>query len=160
MRHCGYKYLLCKSSCDLENEVKITKTQSLLKLVPMIYPGKYGGIPSTGSRYIVGTRFCHANAEDAANTNGIRTEIYMSPPHHWWGGHTDILNGFDVTERTWVCGRNGKFHCSKGNNSKSMQSRVTVPALCTSSHPPEHLFEVSWKYLKRFWSYRANTSLW
>ena len=36
----------------------------------MIYP--------TGSRDIVGTRICHANA-DADDTNGIRTETNMSP---------------------------------------------------------------------------------
>ena len=30
------------------------KTKSALKLVPIIYPGKYGGIPSTGSRDILG----------------------------------------------------------------------------------------------------------
>ena len=39
----------------------------------MIYPGKFGEIPSTGSRDIVGTRICHAD------TNGIRTETNMSP---------------------------------------------------------------------------------
>ena len=45
----------------------------------------------------------------------------------------NISNGFDVTERTRVCGRNGNIKCSKGNNSKSMQSRVTVPVLYTST---------------------------
>ena len=43
----------------------------------MIYPDKYGGIPSTGSRDIMGARICHANAD--ADTNGIRTEINTSP---------------------------------------------------------------------------------
>ena len=50
--------------------------------------------------------------------------------------HENILNGFEVTERTRICGKNAIFQCSKGNNSKKMQSRVTVPALCTLSHPP------------------------
>ena len=49
----------------------------------MIYPGKYGEIPSTGSRDIVGTKICHTNADDDADTdadtNGIRTETNMSP---------------------------------------------------------------------------------
>ena len=77
--------LSCKSSCDLENEVKVTKTLSALKLVPMIYPGKYGGIPSTGSRDIMGTRICHADADTDTDSdtkwicNGIRTETNMSP---------------------------------------------------------------------------------
>ena len=31
----------------------------------------------------------------------------------------NILNGFQLTERTRVHGRNGYFQCSKGNNSKS-----------------------------------------
>ena len=52
------------------------------------------------------------------------------------------------------------FSISKGHNSKNMQSRVTVLALCTSSHVALHLCKVSWKYLKRFWSYRADTILW
>ena len=41
-----------------------------------------------------------------------------------------------------------------------MQSRVTVLALCTSSHVALHLCKVSWKYLKRFLGYRADTILW
>ena len=43
--------------------------------------------------------------------------------------HENISNGFNVTERTRVCGRNGKFQCSKGNNYKSLQPRVTVLVL-------------------------------
>ena len=103
MRYRGYKYLLCKSSCDLENKVKVTKTLSALKLVPIIYTGKYGGIPSTGSRDIVGTRICCANAgADAhtdADTNGIRTKTNMPPSSPLVGGEINISNGFDVTER-------------------------------------------------------------
>ena len=41
----------------------------------MICPGKFGVIPWTGLRDIVGTRICHADAD----TNGIRTETNMSP---------------------------------------------------------------------------------
>ena len=37
---------------DLENEVKITKIQSALKLVAMIYPCKFGENLSTYSKYI------------------------------------------------------------------------------------------------------------
>ena len=134
MRYRGTSIFLCKSFCDLENEVKVTETLSALKLVQMIYPGQYGGIPSTGSRDSMGTRICHANADadTHADTNGIRTETKI-PPHLWWGD-INISNGFDVTERTRVCGRNGNFQCSKGNNSKSVQSRVTVLVLCTSSY--------------------------
>ena len=57
---------------------------------------------------------------------------------------------------------NGCFHnliCSKGNNSKHM--RAGVMFLC-SAHPiiALHLYEFSWKYLKRFLSYSADTSVW
>ena len=45
----------------------------------------------------------------------------------------NISDGFDVTKRTQVYGRNGNFQCSKGNYSKNVQSSVTFPALCTSS---------------------------
>ena len=47
--------------------------------------------------------------------------------------HENISNGFHVTERTRVCGRNCNFQCSKGKNSNSMQSRVVVFALRMSS---------------------------
>ena len=38
----------------------------------------------------------------------------------------NILNGFQLTERTRVHNRNGYVQCSKGNNSKSRQTRVMV----------------------------------
>ena len=52
------------------------------------------------------------------------------------------------------------FSISKGHNSKNTQPRVTALALCTSSHVALYLCKVSWKYLKRFLSYRADTILW
>ena len=84
MRYRGYKRLSHQSSCDLENEAKVTKTQSALKLVPMIYPGEFGGIPSTGSRDIVDIRIFHADADTDADSNGIRTETNMSPFTFGW----------------------------------------------------------------------------
>ena len=45
----------------------------------MIYSGKFGGFPSTGSRDICGTRICHADADTDADTIGIRMETNMSP---------------------------------------------------------------------------------
>ena len=59
--------------------MKVTKTNSALKLAPNIYPGKFGGIPSTGSRDIMGTRICHADVDTDADSNEIRTETNMSP---------------------------------------------------------------------------------
>ena len=41
--------------------------------------------------------------------------------------HENILNGFEVTERTRVCGKIAILQCSKSNNSNRMQCRVTVP---------------------------------
>ena len=43
--------------------------------------------------------------------------------------HVDILNSFQVIERTRFC--DGQK--SKGNNSKGVNARVMVLALCTSS---------------------------
>ena len=40
------------------------------------------------------------------------------------------LSGFQVIERTRFC----DGLSSKGNNSKSINARVTILALCTSSH--------------------------
>ena len=74
--------------------------------------------------------------------------------------HDGILNGFIVTERTRAYRKNLLFSISKGHNSKNTQSRVTNLALCTSSHFALHMCKVSWKYLKRFFSYRADTILW
>ena len=54
----------------------------------------------------------------------------------------NISNGFQLTERTLVHGRNGYVLCSKGNNSKSRQSRVMVQVFCTSSHSALHLCEI------------------
>ena len=41
----------------------------------------------------------------------------------------DSLNGFQVIEQTRFC----DLQSSKGNNSKSINARVMVVALCTSS---------------------------
>ena len=46
--------------------------------------------------------------------------------------HENISNGFQLTEQTQVHGRNGYVQCSKGNNSKSRQSRVMVHVFCMS----------------------------
>ena len=50
----------------------------------------------------------------------------------------NILNGFQLTERTRVRGRNGYVQCSKGINSKSRQTRITVHVCCMSSHSVLH----------------------
>ena len=48
-----------KSSCDLENKIKVTKIYSTFKLVSMIYSCKFGEISFVCSRDMVGTRKCH-----------------------------------------------------------------------------------------------------
>ena len=65
-------------SCDLENEVKVTKILSALKLVPMIYPCKFGEISPVGSR---------DNSHSWVQKSGMLTEsalkpvcVYPSPP--------------------------------------------------------------------------------
>ena len=45
---------------------------------------------------------------------------------------------------------------SKGNKSKSIKGRVTILALCMSSHADIYLYEVSYMELKPFSSYRAD----
>ena len=51
------------------------------------------------------------------------------------------------------------FQVTKGHNSKSRLSRVTVLVFCTSSYDALHLCEVLSKYLKQFPTYRADTSI-
>ena len=48
--------------------------------------------------------------------------------------HENISNDFEDIERTHVYGGNGHFQYSKGNNSKSMKTRVTVHIFCMSFH--------------------------
>ena len=49
------------------------------------------------------------------------------------------LSGFQVIKRT----RLFYAQSSKGNNSKSIKGRVTILALCTSSHADRYLYKVS-----------------
>ena len=46
---------------ELENEVKVTKILTVLKLVTMMYLCKFEENLSPGSKDIVGTRICHLN---------------------------------------------------------------------------------------------------
>ena len=48
-----------------------------------------------------------------------------------------------LTERTHVQGRKGYVQCSKGNNSKSRQTMVTVHEFWSLFHQALNLFEVS-----------------
>ena len=50
--------------------------------------------------------------------------------------------------------------CSTGCDSKGMLTRVMVLVFCMSSHGALHLCEISWKYLKRFSTYRADMGTW
>ena len=60
----------------------------------------------------------------------------------------NISNSFQVTKLTYIYNRNQYFQYSKGHNSKSRLSRVTVLVFCTLSHNVLHLCEVLSKYLK------------
>ena len=55
----------------------------------------------------------------------------------------NISNSFQVTEWTQKYYRNHYFQSSKGHNSKSRLTRVTVLVFCTLSHNALHLCEVS-----------------
>ena len=56
--------------------------------------------------------------------------------------HENILNSFQLMERTGVHGGNDYVQCSKGNNSKSGQIRVMVHVFCTLFHGALYLCEV------------------
>ena len=55
--------------------------------------------------------------------------------------HEDSLNSFQVIQWTRFCDRQS----CKGNNSKSINARVMVLALCTSYNVDWYLYEVSWR---------------
>ena len=73
--------------------------------------------------------------------------------------HEDTLNSFKVTEQTQICLRNCHLQSSKGHNSKSINIRVMVLAFCMLSNVGKYLYEVSWRYLERFLSYRADITI-
>ena len=74
---------------------------------------------------------------------------------YFYGSHDNILNGFQVIERT----RNYHSLISNGNKSKTVQTRVMVLVVCTSSDDDDlYFYEVSRKYLERLSSYRADTT--
>ena len=78
------------------------------------------------------------------------TNLYMSMKFH-----ENILNGFEVIEGTQ------NYHCliSKGYNSKNVLTEVIVLVLCISSGDVLYFYEVSFKCLKWFSSYRLDTKL-
>ena len=103
-------------------------------------------------------RNCYLQSSKGDNSKSINTRVMVLA--FCMKVHEGILNVFLVTEQTQPISQNLLFSISKGHNSKNMQSRVTVLALCTLSQVALPLYKVSWKYLKRFWSYRADTILW
>ena len=59
---------------------------------------------------------------------------------------------------TGVHGKNCNFQyllCAKGGNTKSMFTRATAFVFCTSSHGALQLWEISLKYLKRFFNLQS-----
>ena len=55
----------------------------------------------------------------------------------------NTLNGFQLTERTRVHGRNWYVLCKKGDNSKHRQNSATVDVICTSFYSVLHFCEGS-----------------
>ena len=56
--------------------------------------------------------------------------------------HENTSNGFQLTKRTRVHGRNGYVKCLKGNNSKHRPTRVMVHVFCMSFYSALHLCDV------------------
>ena len=71
----------------------------------------------------------------------------------------NISNSFQVTEQTHIL-QKSLFKYSKGHNPNRRLSSSTVCLFCTSSHDALHLCEVLSKYLRRFQTYKADTSTW
>ena len=70
--------------------------------------------------------------------------------------HENILNGFQVMEQTQI------YHCQilKWNSPKTIWTRVTALVFCTLPDDALYLYEIWWKYLVQFSSYRADTDAW
>ena len=86
----------------------------------MIYPNRFGGIPSTGSRDIMGTRICHANAD----TNGIRTETNM-PTFTLVGGHNLCKFGANQDNGSLDFSFIERNHISKSSFDLEIEVKVT-----------------------------------
>ena len=52
------------------------------------------------------------------------------------------------------------YYVQRVANPKSRLTKVTVLVFCTSSYGALQLWEISWKYLKQFLTYRADKSTW
>ena len=112
-------------------------------------------------------RNCYLQSSKGHNSKSIKYKSYGSCILHI------VYVAKYLYEVSWRClerflsyradttiSQNLLFWISKGHNYKNTQSRITVLALCTSSRVALHLCKVSWKYLKRFLSYRADMILW
>ena len=67
----------------------------------------------------------------------------------------NISNSFQVTEWTQIHYRKHYFQSSKGHNSKSRLTRITLLKFCTSSYDALHLFEVSLKISGRVFNLQS-----
>ena len=65
------------------------------------------------------------------------------------------LERFQVIEWTQIYYRNHFVQSSKGHNSKSGLTGVSVLVFYTLSHSALHLYEVSLKYLERFFNLQS-----
>ena len=68
------------SSCDLENEVKVTKIQSALKIVIMVHLCEFEENPSTGSRDILHTDYDLENGVKVTKTLMCLKPVIMIYP--------------------------------------------------------------------------------
>ena len=66
--------------------------------------------------------------------------------------HCTIITWYKIVIDNCFC----DGQSSKGNNSKSINDRVTILAFCMSTHVGWYLYKVSWIKLKRFSSYRVD----
>ena len=67
--------------------------------------------------------------------------------------HENISKDFNVFEQTWF----PNWNFQKGNNSIKNVYGVIVLVPCTSPDSTLYFYQVTWKYLKRFGSYCADT---
>ena len=99
------------------------------------------------------------NVQRVVTPNTDNSELwFLCSAHHIMVIHIcmkfqeNISNSFQVTERIHIV-QKWLVQSSKGNNSKSRQTRVTV-------HKFYKLCKVSSKYVKGFPTYREDTSTW
>ena len=109
-------------------------------------------------------RNCYLRSSKGHNSKSINTRVmvlaFCTSSNVVKYLYEGILKSFWVTERTRPYHKIYYFQFQRAITPKICNPESRVLVLCKTFHVALHLCKVSWKYLKWFLSYRADTILW